>query len=127
MKLIVSGSRNVTDIDIIGEAFRRSPYINYSGTIEIVHGDCRGVDRLAEEYFSNMPNCTIRAFPADWDLYGRKAGPIRNRHMAQYSDALLAIWDGQSRGTKNMIDVANELNLRVFVFRIPHNGGDSPR
>jgi hypothetical protein len=58
----------------------------------------------------------VKSFPADWRLYGRSAGMIRNRQMANYADALLAIWDGRSPGTANMISLAKERELRLYVF-----------
>lgn len=60
----------------------------------------------------------MKVFPADWNKYGKKAGPIRNKKMANYAEALLAIWDGKSCGTKNMIQQAKENNLRIYVHRI---------
>lgn len=57
----------------------------------------------------------LKIFPADWDKYGRRAGPIRNREMAEYADALLAYWDGKSRGTKNMIEEARARGLKVSI------------
>ena len=51
-------------------------------------------------------------------MFGRSAGPLRNATMANYADALIALWDNKSRGTKNMIDVANKLGLRVSIYYI---------
>lgn len=56
-------------------------------------------------------------FPADWDKYGRSAGMIRNREMAKYAEALIAIWDGRSRGTSNMMSTAAVLGLRIVVWK----------
>ena len=57
-------------------------------------------------------------FPADWDKHGRAAGPIRNKQMADYADVLIAVWDGKSRGTKNMIDEMNKLMKPVYIVWI---------
>ena len=62
-----------------------------------------------------------RDVPRQLKLHGRKAGPIRNNEMADKADALIAIWDGQSRGTKHMIDAATKHGLRVHV----HNLGET--
>lgn len=51
-------------------------------------------------------------------MYGKRAGHIRNRQMAECSEALIALWDGKSKGTQNMINVAGELNLRVFIYYV---------
>lgn len=56
-------------------------------------------------------------FPANWDKHGKSAGHIRNAEMAKYADALVAFWDGKSKGTKGMIDYATRCNLRVKVVR----------
>ena len=52
---------------------------------------------------------------AEWIKYGRAAGPRRNKQMAEYADALLAYWDGKSRGTKNMIELAKDKGLKIGV------------
>ena len=55
--------------------------------------------------------------PADWERHGKAAGPIRNAEMADVSDALIAFWDGQSCGTKSMIELAKRKGLQVAVVR----------
>ncbi len=57
-------------------------------------------------------------YPAAWDTYGLKAGYIRNEEMADNADALIAIWDGKSRGTKHMIDIATRKGLRVYIHEV---------
>lgn len=81
---------------------------------EIVSGGARGVDSLAITYAKEhyIP-CTIMR--ADWDKYGKSAGFRRNGDMANYADALIAIWDRESRGTLHMINIAKERGLKVFV------------
>lgn len=127
MKVIVAGSRSITDeklvhkfIDMINEKIEIT---------EIVSGGASGVDKLGEEWArkNNIP-CTI--FPADWEQYGKSAGPIRNREMAEYADALIAIWDYKSRGTLNMITTARKLGLIVEVLvieEITHASSNSSR
>ena len=53
----------------------------------------------------------------DWAKFGKAAGPIRNKTMAENGDALIAVWDGTSRGTKSMIDLAQKLGLKVFIYK----------
>ena len=62
-------------------------------------------------------NLQCELFPADWEHHGKAAGPIRNAEMAEVADALIAFWDGQSRGTKSMIDLAKRKGLQVAVVR----------
>ena len=84
---------------------------------QVVSGMARGVDTLALQWASKhcMP---VAKFPADWNKYGRGAGHIRNRQMADNADALVAVWDGKSRGTKNMIDTAKAKGLQVYVKQV---------
>lgn len=82
---------------------------------EVVHGDAVGIDTAADHVCSER--WSVIPVPAEWDKYGKSAGPIRNKKMADMADALIAIWDGGSRGTKNMIQTAERNGLRVFVYR----------
>ena len=63
----------------------------------------------------------MKRFPAEWDKYGRKAGPLRNEAMARYADALLAYWNGESKGTKSMIELAKASGLKVGVYQYRTN------
>jgi hypothetical protein len=77
------------------------------------------------EQYANQAGIDLVIFPANWKARGKAAGPIRNEKMARYAiadegrpGALIAIWDGESRGTANMIRNATNLGLKVFVLRI---------
>lgn len=63
-------------------------------------------------------NVPVEKYPANWDKYGKSAGYIRNEEMAKVADSLLAIWDGKSRGTKHMIDIATKKGLTVFIYKV---------
>lgn len=103
MKLIIAGSR--TFLMAQAELFLERTFDIYKLTDkvqEIVHGGCpRGPDHWAERFavYADLPS---KVFQADWEVYGKSAGPIRNKQMAEYADALLLIWDGKSRGSANM-------------------------
>ena len=112
MKLIIAGGRDITNYSLVLSGLAESQFI----PTEIVSGMAPGVDTLAIQYATEN-NLPLKEFHANWSLYGRSAGPRRNRQMAEYADALLAIWDGKSRGTKNMIEEANKRNLSVYVYR----------
>lgn len=60
----------------------------------------------------------LKLYPADWKKYGSSAGYIRNDEMAKYADCLIAFWDGKSKGTKHMIDLAVKRKIKVKLFRI---------
>lgn len=110
MKTIIAGSRNITDYNTVLEAVADSGFV----ISEVVSGTARGVDTLGEQLAREFGFPVIR-FPADWDTYGRRAGHIRNRLMAEYADALIAVWDGYSTGTRNMIDTAQLLGLNIYI------------
>lgn len=84
--------------------------------IVIVSGKARGADSLGEQYAAEN-GYEISAHPADWDKYGKSAGYRRNAEMAQEADALIAFWDGKSRGTKHMIDLAEKHGCLVRVIK----------
>ena len=116
MRIIVAGSRIITDYNAVARAIEASGF----AITEVVSGASRGVDGLGERW-AREHDVPVRHFPADWKKHGRAAGPIRNRQMAEYAagdpggGALIAIWDGASRGTKNMIEEAKTRRLMVQV------------
>lgn len=117
MRCIIAGSRTITSKRAVDEALLSAPF--FADVTEIVSGGARGVDTLAGEIAQD------RALPfvemlADWDTHGRRAGYLRNVAMAEYVKAtppggLVAVWDGVSRGTKHMIDIATAHGLFVHV------------
>ena len=84
---------------------------------EVVSGNSGNVDKLGEKWGLAM-RLPVTQFNAAWQAYGSSAGPRRNRKMAEYADALIAIWDGKSRGTLNMIKEATKRELTVYVWQI---------
>lgn len=116
MKIIFAGGRNVEwdrAAKLVQSALEKSGW--KTSLSEVVHGGARGIDSGANLFAKGV--WPIKIFPADWDKFGKRAGPLRNRQMAEYADALIAIWDGESRGTKNMIDEATRRGLPVFIYR----------
>lgn len=98
MKLIIAGSRSVHAT--IPEIMELITYFKLIPT-EIVSGTAYGIDKCGEAW-AEACNIPIKRFPAQWDLYGKPAGMMRNRQMGQYADALLLIWDGKSKGSAGM-------------------------
>jgi hypothetical protein len=114
VKVIVAGSRNLTDAKLVVQAIKESGF----EITELFSGGARGADRLAEAWAKKQtPPIPVRRFPALWEKQGLNAGPIRNRAMAFEADALIALWNGTSPGTRDMILVAKQKNLPTFVFR----------
>lgn len=86
-------------------------------SIVIVSGGCSGADMIGEKY-AEENSFQVERYPADWDKYGRSAGPIRNRQMAEICDYVICFWDGKSRGTKSMIEYAKKIGKPVMVKMI---------
>ncbi len=113
MRVIIAGSRTITNLATVEAAIKAS---GWRGSIaEVVSGGARGVDTLAEAWAAER-GIAITRFPADWRTHGRAAGPMRNREMAEYADALIAVWDGESRGTANMIEEARKRGLPIHRY-----------
>lgn len=118
-KVIVAGTRSFSDYPLLHsfcDNLLLQKELLYD--IVIVSGTAKGADRLGEQYAIEH-GYRLEKFPADWDKYGRAAGMIRNSQMADNAQALIAFWDGKSRGTKNMIDVANRKGLMVYIAKYP--------
>lgn len=91
-------------------------FLENKADVEIVSGTARGADQLGERYAFER-GLPVKQFPADWDQHGKSAGYIRNAQMAEYADAAVIFWDGTSRGSKHMIDLAKAKGLRVRVVK----------
>lgn len=116
-RVIVAGSRDITDSTVVHQAIRANHPSDSQPArwdVEIVHGGAEGVDSSAEE-FAEMYGLSSRVYEPDWDEHGKAAGPIRNSHMADYGDMLIAVWDGVSRGTRDMIEKALEEPMPLHV------------
>ena len=85
-----------------------------SKTIVIVSGGAKGADALGEKY-AEENGLEIERYFADWNTFGKSAGPKRNELMAQSSDYIICFWDGKSRGTKSMIDFAQKYNTPIKI------------
>lgn len=119
-RIIVAGSRNFTNYDLLKDIL--DSFIDQlpkSAQIEIISGRARGADSLGEKFAKEM-GYSLKYFPADWKHLGKKAGYIRNNEMAEYAFGaighLFAFWDGQSKGTEHMINLAHKHGLVVHVI-----------
>lgn len=114
MKVIIAGSRTLSFNDTIA-AINHCPFKHEISVV--ISGTAKGVDRHGEEW-AKLNNIPVIQYPANWNKFGKRAGYVRNEEMAQNADALIAVWDGVSKGTKHMIDIANSYNLKVFTYNI---------
>lgn len=115
MRTIIAGSRNVIDIKIVRDAMICADFEENIHPTKIISGVAPGADKLGIIWAAEV-GLPVQRFPALWDKYGKRAGYVRNAQMADNADALVAIWDGASKGTKHMIDVARSRNLKIFIF-----------
>ena len=114
MKIIIAGSRNFTNYKKLSEACDH--FLQNQTTIEIVSGaHYKGADKLGELYAKGK-GYKITQFSADWNKFGRASGPKRNKEMAHYAVALIAFWDGKSKGTKHMIAHAKSNHLKIEII-----------
>lgn len=125
LRVIIAGSRDFDDFtrlmnncnDILSDIVNKN---NDLEKIRIVSGTARGADQLGEQYAINMRHELSKFYP-DWDRLGKRAGYVRNAEMAEYAKAdgnhgvLIAFWDGKSKGTKHMIDLAEKKGLEVHI------------
>lgn len=123
MKIIVVGSRNLAlSHDCLNSLLCAIEDIRGTSIKEIVSGGAQGIDSLAKAFATECVKLPFKECLADWSTHGKAAGPIRNRQMALYGDVLLAIWDGKSRGTANMIAEMGRLNKPVYTFKLDERG-----
>lgn len=116
MRTIIAGSRSVSDPATVERAVRECGW----WPSVILSGKARGVDTLGERW-ADQYGIPVEPFPVtkeEWDRLGRAAGPIRNAEMAKHCDALVAVWDGRSSGTRDMIEAATRLGRRVHVLTV---------
>ena len=125
LRVIIAGSREFNDfpklmnssIEILTEISKKRDDLD---RIRIISGTARGADKLGEQY-AKIAGYELSKFPADWDRLGKRAGYVRNAEMAKFAveddnyGVLIAFWDGKSRGTKHMIDLAKRYGLEVHV------------
>ncbi|MBX3291045.1 MAG: DUF2493 domain-containing protein [Acidobacteria bacterium] len=119
MKVLVCGSRTINDPAVVSQAIEQSGIRPTS----IISGGARGVDRLAGEYAASH-GIEFTEYLADWDRFGKRAGFLRNYVMVGEADAVIAVWDGKSSGTKHAIDTAISSGKQVFVYQHRSSGAE---
>ena len=120
VRIIIAGTRRFNDYRLLRRILSEAAGTYPKEQLEIISGGAKGADGLGE-LFAERNNLKLTRFPADWNRHGKAAGPIRNRQMAEYAgkDGLLvAFWDEESRGTRNMIETAEECGLFLRVVSI---------
>ena len=112
MRVIIAGGRDFSDYKRLSE--RVLHLLSAQDQVTIVCGEARGADSLGKR-LAYEKGWKVLSFPADWDNYGKTAGYKRNDEMVRNADALIAFWDGRSKGTKHMIDLAKKYGLQARI------------
>lgn len=128
MKVIVAGSRSIVEYAPVKAAIESSGF----AITELVSGRQPGVwvqlgtqrfwlptVDLNGERWAKENGIPIKPFPANWSEYGKRAGHMRNLEMGHYADAAIVVWDGYSRGAKDMAEVMQALRkpTKVTLFK----------
>ncbi len=114
-RVVIGGCRYFNDYSVF------KSYVDFylsniktKGELIILSGHCSGTDLMAERYaYEN--GYLLEIYPAQWEIYGRFAGPKRNRFMVEKTDFVIAFWDNKSRGTKNLIDISRKLSKPIRI------------
>jgi len=114
MKTIIAGSRHINDVSLVYSILDDLDFV----VTEVVCGCADGVDNIGKAW-GQSKGIAYKDFPADWLRDGKlTAGFVRNQRMADYADALVLIWDGESDGSADMLRRAKKARLRICQYNI---------
>ncbi|MDR2192663.1 MAG: DUF2493 domain-containing protein [Endomicrobium sp.] len=113
LKIIVAGSRTVLDEKKV--FLELDKLRSRIGDFTVISGLAKGVDTLGK-LWAIKNKLPVEEYPAKWTKYRNSAGIIRNKEMAKIADGLIAFWDGQSKGTKSMIDLMQKRGGLVEII-----------
>ena len=111
MRTIIAGSRTILEYKYLLECLEKSSIV----VTTVISGGARGPDSLGE-WYAKKNSLPLEVFPAEWSVYGKSAGFIRNELMAEHAEACIILWDGKSSGSKHMMKQARKLGIPVEVF-----------
>jgi len=109
MTTLVCGSRSIKSYSIVTTAINSAPFSIHS----VINGGADGVDSIAEPY-AKMHGIEVETIKPDYETYGDRAPLERNKTMVSEADKLIAVWDGESTGTKHTIEVADEEGMSTI-------------
>ena len=111
IKLAIIGGRDFNNYELLENTLE-----SYKAKISlIVSGAARGADSLGERWAIDN-NIKTLIFPADWETHGKRAGFIRNEDIIKNCDAVIAFWDGNSKGTSHSLSLANKYNKPTKII-----------
>ncbi len=118
MKVIIAGPRHCVSYDLVVALMEEAARLKQIVPTRVVSGRAAGVDMLGERW-ARANGLEVMPFPIEkFSEYGRSAGWRRNQQMAACGDALAALWDGQSDGTKMMVEEMVRLGKPIYVKTI---------
>lgn len=109
IRCIIAGSRTITNYNLVCNAIQESKF----NVDEIICGMANGVDFLGRRYGIES-RISVVEMPANWDKFGKSAGYRRNEDMAKIATHLILVWDGKSKGSGHMLDLAKKYSLTIF-------------
>lgn len=116
MRLIIAGGRDFDDYPLLESVLDHLLQNTPPDEITVISGTAKGADSLGERWADNNA-IPIRYYPADWRTYGKRAGYVGNEQMTKTATHCVCFWDGKSKGTRHMIELAWKLDLSVRVIR----------
>jgi len=117
-KIIVAGGRECTNYPLVRDTLDvlLADAVKRGESLMIISGKARGADACGEQYASEH-EYELLPMPAEWDKYGKSAGYRRNDEMAAVADGAVVFWDGVSRGSRHMIDIAKARGIPLRVIK----------
>ncbi len=112
MRVLVCGGRDFDDYKLLNATLDALPPVTF-----LIHGAARGADVYAAQWAERQTSIIILGYPAQWNLFGRSAGVLRNEEMLKEGkpELVVAFWDGKSRGTMDMITRSIRAGVPVRV------------
>ena len=117
-KLMVCGSRTIVDEQWIFSKLNELFALHKD--MVVLSGGAAGVDSIGEKW-ADLHNVPIEHFLPDWKKYGRGAGIVRNKQMVETADFVMIFWDGESKGTKFVIEYCQKLGKQFSLFTAVRN------
>lgn len=120
-QVVIAGGRDFSDYQLLCQ--KCDIFFRDKTPTAIISGMARGADSLGVQY-AQEHGIQIMQFPADWAGLGKRAGMVRNLQMLDVADAVIAFWNGVSRGTGHMVSEAKKRGLPLRVVRYREKGGE---
>jgi hypothetical protein len=116
MQLAIIGGRDFSDFELMKKHLEEIKGDLNMKISAVISGGAKGADSLGKKW-ADENNVETLIFKAEWQIYGRGAGPVRNRKIIYHADFVIAFWDGESRGTANSINICKNTNTRYKIIK----------